>query len=152
MKKIIITAFIAVSAVFASNAQTAAPAPVPAENKNQADITFDKDVNDFGVIPQGTPASYTFYFKNTGKEPLIVTSASASCGCTTPEWTKEPVKAGGKGFVKATYNAASVGPFTKTVTVVSNAKHTPVVLTIKGEVKVATEVTPTPVQPEKTIK
>lgn len=153
MKKIIITAFIAISAVFASNAQTTAPTPAPAENKNQADITFDKEVNDFGVIPQGIPASYTFYFKNTGKEPLIIASASASCGCTQPEWTKEPIKPGGKGFIKATYNAASVGPFTKTVTVVSNAKRPQVVLTIKGEVKVPTEVTPaSPVQQEKTIK
>ena len=154
MKKIIITAFIAVSAVFASNAQAPAPAPNPAPNPNQADITFDKEVNDFGMIPQGVPASYTFYFKNTGKEPLIVTSASASCGCTTPDWTKEPVKAGGKGFVKATYNASNVGPFTKTITVLSNGKRATVTLTIKGEVKVPTEATPpaSPAIQEKPIK
>src|SRR5450631_4244393 len=109
MKKIIITAFIAISAVFASNAQ--APAPAPAPNPNQADVTFDKEVNDFGIIPQGVPASYTFYFKNTGKESLIITNASPSCGCTTPDWTKEPIKPGAKGFVKATYNASNVGPF-----------------------------------------
>jgi hypothetical protein len=150
MKKIILTAFIAVSAVFASNAQTA---PTPEENKSASEITFDKEVHDFGVIPQGTPASYIFYLKNTGKEPLIIASASASCGCTTPEWTKEPIKPGGKGFVKATYNAANNGPFTKTVTVVSNAKRATVILTIKGEVKTPTEVTPTsPVQQEKSIK
>jgi hypothetical protein len=155
MKKIIITACIAVSAVFASNAQTTAPAPAaPAANPNQAEITFDKMVHDFGVTPQGTPASYTFYLKNTGKEALIITSASASCGCTTPEWTKDPIKPGGKGFVKATYNAANVGPFNKTVTVLSNAKNPTVTLTIKGEVKVASEATPnqSPVQMDKTIK
>ena len=156
MKKIIITAFIAMSAVFAGNAQTTAPTPVATENKNQADMTFDKEVHDYGVIPQGIPASYTFYFKNTGKEPLIITSASGSCGCTQPDWTREPVKPGAKGFVKATYNAANVGPFTKTVTVLSNAKRAAITLTIKGEVKVPTEVvptsTPTPVQQDKTIK
>lgn len=155
MKKIILTALIAVSAVVVSHAQAPTPAPTPAqaENKNQADITFEKEVHEFGVIPQGTPASYTFYFKNTGKEPLIVSNASASCGCTQPDWTKEPIKPGGRGFIKATYNAASVGPFTKTVTVTSNAKRSTVVLTIKGEVKVATEVNPTsPVQQEKSIK
>jgi hypothetical protein len=152
MKKIIITALIAVSAAFAANAQTT-PTPVAAENKNQADITFDKEVHEFGVIPKGTPASYIFYLKNTGKEPLIITSASASCGCTQPDWTREAIKPGGKGFVKATYNAASEGPFTKTVTVNSNAKRAQVVLTIRGEVKVPTEATPTsPVIQDKTIK
>lgn len=152
MKKIIITAFIAISAVFASNAQ--APAPAPAPNPNQADLTFDKEVNDFGVIPQGVPASYTFYFKNTGKSDLIVTNATASCGCTTPDWTKEPIKPGGKGFVKATYNASNVGPFTKTITVMSNGKRSSITLTIKGEVKVPTEAVPpaSPVIQEKPIK
>jgi archaellum component FlaG (FlaF/FlaG flagellin family) len=145
MKKIIITAFVALSGIMVSNAQNPAVTPIspaPAENKNQADISFDKEIHDFGVIPQGTPASYTFYFKNTGKEPLIVTNASASCGCTTPEWTKEPIKPGQKGFVRATYNAASAGPFTKAVTVMTNGKRAQVALTIKGDVKVPTEVTP----------
>lgn len=157
MKKIIITALIAVSSVLIGNAQnptTPAPAPAPAANPNQADITFDKEVNDFGIVPQGTPASYTFYLKNTGKEPLIITNAQASCGCTTPDWTKEPIKPGQKGFVKATYNAASVGPFNKSITVTSNAKRGNVTLYIKGEVKNAAEAAPTqsPVQIDKTIK
>lgn len=112
------------------------------EDKNLANIVFDKEIHDFGVIPQGTPASFTFTFKNTGKQPLIVTSASASCGCTTPEWSKEPIKKNGKGYVKATYNAASVGPFTKQVTVMSNGKGGTVYLTIKGEVKAPDYITP----------
>jgi archaellum component FlaG (FlaF/FlaG flagellin family) len=142
MKKLIITAFVAVSGVFAAQAQTATPAPAAAENKNQAEITFDKETHDFGVIPQNVPASYTFTFKNTGKEPLIITNAAASCGCTTPEWTKEPIQPGKKGFVKATYNAASVGTFNKAVTVMSNAKKAQMTLYIKGDVKVPNEVTP----------
>ena len=140
MKKFIITAFIAVAGL-AANAQTPA-GEVPVENKNQADITFDKEVHDFGVIPQGTPASFTFTFKNSGKEALIVTNAQASCGCTTPDWTKEPIKKGGKGFVKATYNAASIGPFTKQITVMSNGKKSTVILTIKGEVKAPEYINP----------
>ncbi len=140
MKKFIITAIIAVSGITAY-AQTAA-GEAPTENKNQAEIVFDKEIHDFGVIPQGTPASFTFTFKNGGKESLIVTRASASCGCTTPEWTKEPIKKGGKGFVKATYNAASVGPFTKQVTVESNGKKPTTILTIKGEVKAPEYINP----------
>lgn len=109
---------------------------VNAQTSNSAEIEFEKETHDFGTIPQGTPASYTFVVKNTGKTPLIITNVAASCGCTTPEWTREPINPGGKGFVKATYNAASAGAFTKTATVTSNAsKKSTVVLYLKGEVK-----------------
>ncbi len=133
MKKLIITAFVAVGVVFLTNSQTVAPQkPV---DKNIPTISFDKETHDFGNIPQGVPASYTFIVTNTGKTPLIITNAAASCGCTTPEWTKEPIKPGAKGFIKATYNAATPGPFMKTVTVTSNASRDVVTLTLKGDVK-----------------
>jgi hypothetical protein len=137
MKKLIITAFVAVASLMSlnSNAQTGTTIPAAVVNPNQADISFEKETHDFETIPQGVPASYTFVFKNSGKEPLIITNAAAGCGCTTPEWTKEPIKAGGKGYVKATYNAASPGPFNKTVTVMSNGKKSSVILYIKGDVK-----------------
>ena len=140
MKKLIITAAVAVATLVSFNAKaqtSTTPGTVPAavENPNQADITFEKETHEFGSIPQGVPASYTFVFKNSGKEPLIITNAAAGCGCTTPEWTKEPIKAGGKGYVKATYNAASPGSFNKTVTVMSNGKKSNVILYIKGDVK-----------------
>ncbi len=141
MKKIILSAMIAVGAIYLSNQLTTAQTPAT-NNPNQADIEFEKEVHDFGVIPQSVPASYTFVFKNTGKEPLIITSASASCGCTTPEWTREPIKKGEKGYVKATYNAASGGAFNKSVTVVTNGKRSTIVLTLKGEVKPANEIQP----------
>ncbi len=133
-----ITAFVAFTGVFAAQAQT--PAAPATENKNQAEITFDKETHEFGIIPQNVPATYTFTFKNTGKEPLIITNAAASCGCTTPEWTKEPIMPGKKGFVKATYNAASIGVFNKAVTVMSNAKKSQVTLYIKGDVKAASDI------------
>lgn len=137
MKKLIITAFVAVAATFAAQAQSSEPQkPV---DKNAPEIEFDKETHDFGIIPQGTPASYTFIVTNKGKTPLIITSATAGCGCTTPEWTKEPIKPGGKGYVKATYNAATPGTFTKAVTVTSNASRESVSLTIKGEVKTANQ-------------
>jgi len=138
MKKTIITLLVALTGVFAVNAQTT---PAPVENPNQADISFEKETHDFGSIPQGIPATYVFSFKNTGKSPLILTNASASCGCTAPDWTKEPIKPGQKGSVKVTFNAAAPGDFTKTVTVMSNAKRSTVILYIKGSVKPA-ETTP----------
>lgn len=133
MKKLLLITAIALGFTFGTKAQTA-PAQ---DNPNQADISFEKETHDFGTIPQGTPVTYTFDVKNTGKEPLIITSASASCGCTTPEWTKEPIMPKKSGYVKATYNAAAPGDFTKSVTVMSNAKRSTVILYLKGTVKPA---------------
>lgn len=135
MKKIILSAMLVIGANYFASAQTPA-----SQNPDQAEIEFEKEVHDFGIIPQNVPATYTFTFKNKGKEPLIITNASASCGCTTPEWTREPIKKGEKGFVKATYNAASPGAFNKTVTVVTNGKRATVTLTLKGDVKPASEI------------
>jgi archaellum component FlaG (FlaF/FlaG flagellin family) len=136
MKKFILTAMIAFGGLLTASAQTPDVQPGSTDGK-VAEIKFDKETHDFGNIPQGVPATYEFVFKNTGKTPLIVTNAAASCGCTTPEWTKEPIKPGKTGTIKATYNAASPGPFTKSVTVVSNAKNSTVILYLKGDVKPA---------------
>lgn len=114
---------------------TTAHAQTQTSSSTQAVMTFTADTYDFGTIPQGTPVNHVFTFKNTGKEPLVITSVTASCGCTTPEWPKEPVKPGGTASIKAIYNAAAMGPFTKTITVVSNANPNQKVLVIKGEVK-----------------
>jgi hypothetical protein len=123
-------------------AQTAAaPVQAPAASTSKAALTFTADTYDFGSIPQGTPVSHVFSFKNTGTEPLILSAVNASCGCTTPEWPREPIKPGGTATIKATYNAAAMGVFTKTITVVSNANPNQKVLIIKGEVKATTATT-----------
>ena len=99
-------------------------------------IEFKVKDFDFGKIKEEDGAvSTTFEFINTGVAPLIISGVTASCGCTTPDWTKEPVPAGGKGIVKATYNAKGrPGVFKKSITVRSNAAEGSVVLTIAGEV------------------
>lgn len=91
-------------------------------------------VHDFGKIPQGTPVTHEFKFTNTGKTPLVITHVQASCGCTTPAWSKDPIPPGGEGFIKATFNAASMGGFNKTITVMANVEHGFKQLTVKGEV------------------
>lgn len=88
---------------------------------------------DLGNVTQGVPVSHEFEFTNTGAEPLVITSVKASCGCTVASYTETAIAPGEKGFVKATYNAAKTGAFTKTVTVLSNAVDNPV-LTLKGTV------------------
>jgi hypothetical protein len=89
---------------------------------------------DFGQIKQNVPVTAEFMFTNTGSSPLIVKSAVGSCGCTVAEFPKQPIPAGKSGIIKATFNAANVGTFTKTVTVETNAETS--VLTLKGEVSV----------------
>lgn len=98
-------------------------------------VAWNENTHDFGKVKQNDPAEVTFTFKNTGEAPIVVTSARSSCGCTVAEYTKEPVKPGASGTVKATYNSARVGAFTKTVTVTFEGNSTPDVLTIKGEVE-----------------
>ena len=99
-------------------------------------IEFKVKDFDFGKIKEEDgAASYTFEFTNTGVAPLVISGVTASCGCTTPDWTKEPVPAGANGIVKATYNPKGrPGVFKKSITVRSNAADGTVVLTIAGEV------------------
>ena len=101
-------------------------------------IVFAALSHDFGKIKEEDgEATTVFEFVNNGTEPLILSEVRASCGCTTPDWTKEPVAPGAVGFVKATYNAKGrPGMFEKSITVKSNAAEgkESVVLTIKGEV------------------
>ena len=97
----------------------------------------DEEGNDFGVIKEADgKVSHTFVIKNEGEAPLVVTRVIASCGCTTPEWTKEPIAPGKTGDIKVTYNPAGrPGPFSKSISVYSNGKTGSFLLTIRGEVK-----------------
>jgi hypothetical protein len=120
------------SAAFAQAQQ--APA-APAVDKNKGQFKFEKELHDFGTVIEGEMATYEFTFTNTGKEPIIISNVAASCGCTTPSWTREPVMPGKKGSIKAVYNSQSrPGPFNKQITITSNAATPTKVLTIKGNV------------------
>ena len=101
----------------------------PAAVFNWVATTFD-----FGKIEKGTPVTHEFTFTNAGTDALIISSVQASCGCTVTDYTKDPIPPGEKGFVKATYNAAKPGVFSKTVTINANTEDELVLLTIKGEV------------------
>ena len=102
----------------------------------QPKLAFDKTQHDFGKVSEGDGAvSHNFTFKNTGTTPLIVQNVSSTCGCTTPEWTKQPVRAGETGFIRVSYNVKGrPGAIDKTITVHSNGSATPVSLRIIGEV------------------
>lgn len=102
----------------------------------QAVITFEKTEHDFGKINEADGrVSVVFNFKNEGMAPLVLSNVRASCGCTTPTWTKEPVEPGQTGTITVTYNPnGRPGRFQKTVTITSNASEPTKKVYIKGEV------------------
>ena len=101
-----------------------------------ANISFDKEQHDFGKIDEADGSvTHNFEFINTGSVPLIISQVRASCGCTSPNWSKEPVLPGNKGFVSATYNPKNrPGPFNKSLTIISNATTPNKILRILGDV------------------
>ena len=105
--------------------------------QQKAVIAATATSHDFGVIKEADgKVSHTFVIKNEGEAPLVVTRVIASCGCTTPSWTKEPLAPGKTGDIKGTYNPAGrPGPFSKSISVYSNGKTGSFLLTIRGEVK-----------------
>ena len=137
-----ITALTAVSVTSAS-AQTgtaqapAAAAALPANGTalpKPADVLeLKENMHNFGKIPQGRPATYTFEIVNTGSTPLRLDNVHASCGCTTPEWSREAIEPGATARIKVGYNAYAEGSFTKTVSIIYNTNQTKI-LTITGEV------------------
>jgi hypothetical protein len=99
----------------------------------QGTFNFPIDKHDFGTVEESGPIGYEFNFTNTGTAPIVITDVRASCGCTTPSWTKEPIAPGGKGIIKAEYNTTGrIGVFNKSITITSNATEPSKVLYIKG--------------------
>lgn len=112
----------------ANKATTPAPAPPKDEIIQLKETNFS-----FGKIPQGRPVVHVFEFVNMGKEPLLLENVQASCGCTTPEWSREPIAAGATSLIKVGYNAYAEGQFNKTVTIFYNNGQTKALI-ISGEV------------------
>ena len=104
------------------------------------EFTFEKEVHDFGTIVQGEKVAYSFKFKNTGEGDLIITSAKGSCGCTVPEWPKDPIAPGAEGVIDVVFNSdGKSGQQNKKVTIVANTVPNTKVLAINGVVEVPVE-------------
>ena len=104
--------------------------------KEKGEMKFEKTRHNFGVFALDTAIlTYDFVFTNVGKSPLIIHQASASCGCTVPEYTLEPIMPGSKGKITVTYNGKGRRPgvFRKSITIHNNGKQTPVRIYIEGE-------------------
>ncbi len=100
------------------------------------EMTFKYTDHNFGTMEQGSDVSFNFEFINTGKSDLIINNVATSCGCTTPEWTRQPVASKQRGAIKVKYDSNRIGNFNKTITVYSNAKNSPVELRIRGNIVV----------------
>jgi len=103
-------------------------------NAATSTISWKSEELDLGNIPQGKPVAVNFEFKNTGTTPVFIESVQASCGCTATDYSKMPVLPGESTKIAATYNAAAMGVFKKTITVKTNAEELPRSLVIKGVV------------------
>ena len=124
MKKLIVTSFMLLCGMTAVMAQ------------KPAQIKFEKTTHNFGSFSEKDPkVTCTFVYTNVGEQPLVINQAIASCGCTVPQYTKEPVKPGEKGELKVTYNGAGKFPghFKKSITVRSNGAVEMTRLYIEGE-------------------
>jgi hypothetical protein len=145
MKKFVL--FAAVSVLSLAMSAQAPSAPKPAQKPAPATgasapqaqkdpgYKFDKVDHDYGTIQKGADPYCEFRLTNTSKEPLIIASAVGSCGCTVPEYTKEPIKPGETVIIKVRYDTQRIGHFEKQVTVTFNGKSEPAILKIHGTVE-----------------
>ena len=111
-----------------------------------AEISFEKEVHDYGVMEQNGNGQCEFVFTNTGTEPLLITNARGSCGCTVPEWPREPIAPGASSAIKVKYDTKRIGLINKSVTITSNGETSTKIIRIKGEVK-APAAGATPIKP-----
>lgn len=103
------------------------------------EIAFEEETYDFGTLTQKTAPNnkitHEFVFTNTGKKPVKISQVTASCGCTTPKWSSEPIQPGKKGTILVEYDASRLGSFHKAVTITSDAKNPSKIIFIKGVVE-----------------
>lgn len=152
MKKIVFFAMLLVFGITTSNAQKvkAVKTKVVAAAKSKiptvegAGMVVENETINYGKIAHNADGKRQFVIVNNGTQPLIITSATGSCGCTVPSAPKEPIAPGAKAYIDVSYATDRVGPFTKTVTVSSNAvQGVSKVLTITGEVLADAPAAPT---------
>lgn len=128
MKKVILSFLLALVSIAYTNVASA-------QIETGAKIEFKKETHDYGTVKFGENGDCTFEFKNTGNEPLIISNAKGSCGCTVPDWPKEPIAPGETGKITVHYDTQRAGAINKSVTINSNAINEPIkVIRIKGNV------------------
>ena len=110
------TLFLAILIAVAINAQTTSTT----QTTTPETLALKEAAFDFGTIPQGKPVYHFFEVTNTGKDPMVLVNVQTSCGCTTPEWSKDPIAPGATAKIRVGYNAAAEGHFEKSITIIYN--------------------------------
>ena len=131
MKLLKVTLSILLLGVLSLKAQNAEKVSI----ENLPEISFETEVIDYGIIEHNSNGDREFKFKNSGKQPLIILDCKSTCGCTTPNYTKEPIKRSGTGAIKVHYATDRIGTFEKVITVNTNGKTPVKYIKIKGMVK-----------------
>ncbi len=133
--------FAACSETAPKSGVSASAVDIPMTEDGQVDTTklpkfsFSNDTYDFGKITQGEKVSYSFVFKNTGFTPLIISSATASCGCTVPSYPEDPIAPGEEAKIDVVFNSENkLGLQTKTITLIANTVPNTKVLYLRGEI------------------
>lgn len=142
MKKLFISVLafclIGMASIYAQNT-TSTVVSVSQPSEDAGEISFEEETYDFGTLTQKTAPnnkiSHEFVFTNTGKKPIKISQVTASCGCTTPKWSSEPIQPGKKGTILVEYDASRLGSFHKAVTITSDAKTPSKIIFIKGVVE-----------------
>ena len=98
------------------------------------EIWFEELMHDYGQIEEDSDGSWSFKFKNLGEKAIVINRVRSTCGCTVPDWPREPIEPGASGEITVKYNTATTGTFLKSVAVYSSAANSPVKLQIKGKV------------------
>jgi len=106
----------------------------PTENPDAPILFLEETLFDYGTIEQNSDGTHNFIYKNIGKEPLIFSKVRSSCGCTIPEWSREPLLSQQQDTIKVKYDTRRLGRFSKTISIFSNAKKPMVVVRIQGNV------------------
>ena len=136
----LVVTVLASSVTFAQIQEEKAPAKEDIQKAAEIDaisgahMTFETLVIDYGEIEQGSDPLRKFTFVSDGQEPLVIKNAKGSCGCTVPDYPKEPLFPGESASIDVRYDTNRIGQFTKTVTLTTNADEEKIVLTIKGKV------------------
>ncbi|MBD1386305.1 DUF1573 domain-containing protein [Mucilaginibacter rigui] len=145
MKKLILCTLVAGLLFTACNQSTQSTTTAAVADAGNVSATnapvmkFEKETHDFGKIKEGDKVTYAFKFTNTGKSPLIIKDAVATCGCTKPEWPKTPIQPGADGEIKVTFNSATkMGLQDKQITVTANTVPAQSMVHLIGEVTTPT--------------
>ncbi|MBK9014779.1 MAG: DUF1573 domain-containing protein [Saprospiraceae bacterium] len=118
-----------------TTAPTAAPGEPAAPTGPTTVMSFTETEFNFGKVKAGEKVEHEYTFKNTGKEPLVISNAKGSCGCTVPEWPKEPIAPGASAKIKVNFDSkGKSGPQTKQVTITANTDPVQSIIYIKGDV------------------